>query len=260
MMELNDIPAPIFCSVLFVALLGAIELGHWLGRRVPADEWPGISSSFLSMSSAGMALLGLLLAFSFSMSLTRFEARKVAVLKEANVISVVVARTDFLQAEPAQRVRALLREYVDSRVAYHDVAAETAQAAQLFEQAEAIQARIWAVVSQVGNFREPAASTHFAALGSAVNDMSTARSERRYAIENQVPSSVIVLLVFVTLQAAAMAGHAFGANRKRIWLALIGFPLIISLVIYTILDLDRPTRGWIIVDQTSMLSLQASLR
>ena len=260
MADLNDIPPELLCTVLFFALLAAIEFGHWLGRRFPADAWSGIGSSFLSMSSANTALLGLLLAFSFSMSLSRFEARKVAVLKEANAISVVATRSDFLQAEPRQKVRAMLRDYVDSRVAYHDVVAETAKAAQLFDEAKALQARIWAVVSMVENYRESSPSTQFSALSSAFTDMSVALNERRFAIENQIPSLVIVLLLLVMVQAAAMAGHAFGASRKRVWLALYGFPLVVSLVTYTILDLDRPSLGWVIIEQPSMLQLQASLR
>ena len=258
MPDLNDIPAALFCSLLFAALLGAVELGHWLGRRLPASGWEAISSPFLSLTGASMGLLGLLLAFSFSMGLTRYEARKVVILKEANALAAAQARSDFLQPEAAQRVKALLRDYLDSRLAYHGATAESPLADQLFKQAQALQARIWAQASVPANYRDPAPA-NFSALTSALNDMAAMRNERRYAIENQIPSSVIVLLVFVTLQATAMAGFAFGANRRRIWLALLGFPLVISLVIYTILDLDRPTRGWILVDQTPMLDLKASL-
>jgi hypothetical protein len=259
MPELNDIPAALFCTVLFFALLAAIEFGHWLGRKLSASTWDDVSSPFLSLTGASMGLLGLLLAFSFNMGLTRYEARKVVILKEANTLSTALARSDLLQPEAAQRVRTLLREYVDSRLAYHGAMAESLQAEQLFNEAQAIQARIWAVVSVIANYRDPA-SANFSALTSALTDMTAARNERRYAIDNQIPSSVIALLVFVTLQTTAMSGLAFGANRRRIWLALLGFPLMISLVIYTILDLDRPTRGWILVDQTPMLDVKASLR
>jgi hypothetical protein len=228
MPDINDIPAAFFCTVLFFALLAAIEFGHWLGRRLSASTWEDVSSPFLSLTGASMGLLGLLLAFS-------------------------------LQPEAAQRVKTLLREYVDSRLAYHGAMAESQQAGQLFNDAQAIQVRLWAVVSVMAIYREPA-SANFSALTSAVTDMGAVRNERRYAIDNQIPSSVIVLLVFVTLLTTAMSGLAFGANRRRIWLALLGFPLVISLVIYTILDLDRPTRGWILVDQTPMLDVKASLR
>jgi hypothetical protein len=259
MPDLNDIPAALFCTVLFFALLAAIEFGHWLGRRLSASTWEDVSSPFLSLTGASMGLLGLLLAFSFNMGLTRYEARKVVILKEANTLSAALARSDLLQPEAAQRVKTLLREYVDSRLAYHGAMAESPQAEQLFNDAQAIHARLWSVVSAAANYREPV-SANFSALTSAATDMTAARNERRYAIDNQIPSSVITLLVFVTLLATAMSGLAFGANRRRIWLALLGFPLVISLVIYTILDLDRPTRGWILVDQTPMLDVKASLR
>lgn len=260
MPDLNDIPAPVFSITLLVALLCAIETGFRIGRKLPFEDWDNISSAFFSISGATLALLGLLLAFSFSMGVARYEARKVAVLKEANAISAAWSRADLLLTEQSTAVKNLLRDYVQSRLQYHDSVAESATSESLINSAQDIQARIWAVASVMSNYREPPQATYFSAMTAAVIDMGTARSERRYAIENQVPSSVIALLVLITLQAAAMAGFAFGANQRRLRLALFGFPLLLSLVIYTILDLDRPTRGWILVDQTPMLALQASMR
>ncbi|MES1978739.1 MAG: hypothetical protein V4454_11685 [Pseudomonadota bacterium] len=260
MQNLNDIPAPIFAITLFCALLVAIEAGFRTGRKMDFKSWDNISSAFFSISGATLALLGLLLAFSFSMGVTRYEARKLVILKEANAISTAWVRADFLQSGQSQAIKTLLREYITSRLAYHDSAAESAKSEVFISDAQGIQARIWAVVSVMGNYREPVQNTYFSSLTSAVIDMGTIRNERRYAIENQVPSSVIGLLVIITLQAAALAGFAFGANQRRLRLALIGFPLLLSLVIYTILDLDRPTQGWIVVDQTPMLALEASLR
>lgn len=138
--------------------------------------------------------------------------------------------------------------------------AESGRSHELVNNAKDIQDRIWAVASVMANYREPQQNTYFQSLTAAVIEIGTLRNERRYAIENQIPSSVIALLVVITLQAAALAGFAFGANNRRLLLALIGFPLLLSLVIYTILDLDRPMHGWIIADQAPMLALEASLK
>lgn len=260
MPNLNDIPALIFAFTLFCCLLLAIEAGFRTGRQLDFESWDNISSAFFSITGATLALLGLLLAFSFSMGVARYEARKVVVLKEANALSTAWVRADFLQPEPSQAVKKLMREYLNSRLAYHDAAAESTRSIEFIKSAQDIQARIWSIASVMGNYRDPQQSTYFSSFTSAVIDMGTVRNERRYAIENQVPSSVIALLVLITLQAAALAGFAFGANQRRLRLALIGFPLLLSLVIYTILDLDRPTLGWIIVDQTPMLALETSIR
>ncbi|MES2283622.1 MAG: hypothetical protein V4542_19590 [Pseudomonadota bacterium] len=260
MPDLNDIPAALFAFLLFFALQVAIQLGFKAGRKLEFAVWDKLNRAFFSVTGATLALLGLLLAFSFSMAVSRYEARKVVVLMEANAIGTAWLRTDFLQPGPSQTVRQLLRDYVKTRIEYHDSAAETQKSQEFISQAKDIQDRIWAVAAVMGNYREPQQSTHFSALTEAVIAMGSVRNERRYAIENQVPSSVIALLMIITLQAAALTGFAFGANNRRLRLALIGFPLLLSLVIYTILDLDRPTRGWIVVDQVPMLALEASLK
>lgn len=259
MPELYEIPATVFCAILFVALMGSIEIGQLLGRRTREADWDATSSAFLTLSSASMALLGLLLAFSFSMSVTRHDERQSVMLKEANAIGTAWLRTGFLQPDAKERMRALMRSYVDERVSYQSVGHNSEASLASLAKAQAMQTRIWALAENADNYREPKIP-YISLLVSSLNDMVDVTGEREFARINHVPSAVIWLLFVVTLVSGALGGYAFGAKRQRNWLAFAGFAVMISIVAYTILDLDRPERGLIRVGQVPMLALQASLR
>ena len=70
-----------------VLIAGAAEVGAWLGRRLrrTTDEIPETGT----LTGAALGLLALLLAFSFSLALSRYEARRNWVLKEANAIGSI---------------------------------------------------------------------------------------------------------------------------------------------------------------------------
>lgn len=258
MPDLTDIPETLFCAGFFLMLLISIEAGHWLGRRATESDWEAMNGAFLTLASSALALLGLLLAFSFSMAVNRYEARQYVILKEANAISRAYVRSDFLKPEHEQQVKAQLRAYVDLRLAYHEAGHDATKTRQLVRDAEAVQRQVWKTASVSANYNEQSGA-EFSMLAGAINDVAEIADERQYTIDNQVPSPVIWLMIVVALPAAAMGGYAFGARRRRNWLALAGFALMITLVVYNILDLDRPSRGWILIDQAPMLALKAGM-
>ncbi len=257
--DLYEVPSLLLCTALLVLLLASIEAGHATGRRVREDDWEASSSAFLTLASAAMALLGLLLAFSFSMAVARFEARQAVILKEANIIGTTYLRADFLQPELAAQLKSALRGFTDERIAYHLTLHDSPERQASMSRAQAIQAQLWMTVTPVENYQEPKAM-RLSLLVASVNDLIDVTAERQFVLDNRVPQAVIWMVFAVTLVAGAMGGFAFGAKRQRNWLAVAGFALMISIVVYTILDLDRPRRGLIQVDQKPMLDLKASLR
>ena len=108
---------------LFVALPAACQLGYWLGRRarVPKDETEKSHAGV--WQAALLALAGLLIGFTFSMAQTRYDARKQIVLAEANDIGTTYLRTRLLDDAAGDPLRALLRRYVDARLAFAEAGA-----------------------------------------------------------------------------------------------------------------------------------------
>ena len=102
---------PIFL-VSVAAILGCSELGRRLGVRSTARSGKNIST----LESAILALLALMIGFTFAMALSRFEARREAVLNEANAIGTTALRARLLPPPHRAEALRLLREYVQIRL------------------------------------------------------------------------------------------------------------------------------------------------
>src|SRR5262245_10726477 len=79
----------------------------WLGKPPAVDDQEGFST----VRNATLTLLGLIIGFSFSMAVTRYDQRKNYEEAEANAIGTEYVRADLLPAEDAGKVRKLLIRY-----------------------------------------------------------------------------------------------------------------------------------------------------
>ncbi|MES2069939.1 MAG: hypothetical protein V4488_06295 [Pseudomonadota bacterium] len=242
--------------VLLCLLLAAIEAGYRFGRRSDPVEYERSSSVFSTLMGAALALLGLLLAFSFAMASARYDLRKGVILKEANAIGTTYLRTDLLGDAVRAPVKKLLQQYVDVRLSSYRSGIDRARIKQVAGQTEALQQQIWAIASAELRREKAINNSLFVA---ALNDMIDVSSEQSDAGENHVPESVIWLLLVSALLTGALSGYACGAIGHRNLFATCTFALLVSLVIFSILDLDRPQRGLIRVNQHPLLSLQQSM-
>jgi hypothetical protein len=82
--ELYDSNLAVLCIAAFILIAGAAELGSWIGRRSAGAANGGADIG--TLTGAALGLLALLLAFSFSLALSRYETRRSQVLEEANAI------------------------------------------------------------------------------------------------------------------------------------------------------------------------------
>src|SRR5262245_11932346 len=134
--------------VMFLGILLAIAVGRRLGKRILAREGAAGMPSVGSLESAVFALLGLLVAFTFSGALTRYDTRRAQVVDEANAIGTAWLRADLLPASAQPRFRDAIRTYVDSRIATYkklpDISAAQAEAARSMQ----LQSEVWSQAMQ----------------------------------------------------------------------------------------------------------------
>ena len=102
---------------LFFGILAAIVAGRWIGRRAIAHYGSARAPSVGSMEAAVFALMGLLIAFTFSGALDRFDKRRAQIVEEANAVGTAWLRLDLLPAPAQPDIRQSFRDYVDSRIA-----------------------------------------------------------------------------------------------------------------------------------------------
>jgi hypothetical protein len=254
------VPLWLLTVIFFVALLVARELGAFLRTRrnrrkvqqpgTPSDVAAGEGDSFSTNTVLG--LLALLIGFTFSLALGRYDERRSLVLHEANALGTTWLRTDLLETPDAERVRAVLRRYVDARVDF--AKAKTAQQeVEQYARSSALQAELWAaVMAATTSFRDtPRASL----MITSTNESIDLAGERFAARQDHIPHRILRMLFLFALFAAGLLGYERVRQRTSTTLLLLLFSLAVGLV----LDLDLPSTGGINVPQDPMLDLQRSL-
>lgn len=240
--------------ILVIAMAGAAALGWWF-RRWPTgtDERQAAGQEGYIVSSV-LGLLALLLGFTFSLAIDRYETRRVLVLEEANDIGTAYLRAQLLDAPYRDRVSKLLVAYTDNRIAL-GVERPGPERLTLTRQNDLLLTRLWAetVAAYPGIRQSEFAGTYIEAMN-AVIDMDTARKVARSA---HVPSTVFMLLIIYQIASAGVLGYVL-SGRHGVAIATT-LCLLFTLALMLIMDVDRPTSGGVVESQEPMLMLRESL-
>jgi hypothetical protein len=247
--------------VLFVGMLLTFEIGRRVGVRRLANDPDGLTKGAGAAEGAVFALLGLLLAFTFSGAASRFEDRKWFINSEANAIGTAYLRIDLLPQEAQPALRDLFRRYVTLRAAVYQNAHSREDVIEGLAQGTAMQTEIWK--QAMAAMRLPGASTQATMLLTpALNEMIDITSTRQMATRNHPPNVIFMLLAVLSLVGAMLVGFGTSANKDRSWFHQVTFALVISMAIYVIVDLEYPRLGLIKVDSAdqALLDVAASMR
>lgn len=236
-----------------VIILFASEAGRWLGARARA----GGDIRDEALEAAVVGLLALMIAFTFAMSLSRFDDRREAVLHEANAIGTTALRARLLPAPYDRESIRLLQDYTQVRLQI----TQRVPSAQEFEaavlQSNAIQEALWqramAVARQVPGMVPT--GVYIETLNRMIDDQET----RLTALHNRVPTIVILALYGIAMIASAFSGFGEGFESGRSRLRVYTLGILVSAVILLIQDLDRPGPGFISVSQQPMINTARSI-
>lgn len=240
----------LFAGTLFAGLLVCLELGRrWGVRQLHRD--PEGARGTGAVEGAVFALLGLLIAFTFSGAAERLDRRRVQIVDEANAIGTAWLRLDLLPAEAQPALRDLFRQYVDSRLAaYRNLPDLDAAQAELKRTAE-IQNQIWRRSVEAARSSPTVAAT--TVLLPALNEMIDIVTTRTASIYMHPPFAIYALLYVLCLLGALFAGSAMAGSRRRNPLHVLGFAAILAASVYLIIDLEFPRHGVIRIDSADQL-------
>ena len=249
----------IHIALALVGLLAlAGEAGFRIGRRRRHAPAVREETQFTSIEGALLALLSLLLGFTFAMALSRFEYRKQMVVQESNAIGTAALRAQFLPIPQQVKVGETFRRYVEIRL---DAVLRTDEFSparqQLDVETRQLQAQLWKIAA-VAAGTDPR-SVPLGLFIQAVNSLIDIKSQRDVAIANHVPESVLLLLFGFAILAAGVLGYGNGLAGTRIRIPTTVYSIITVLVILLIIDLDRPQQGLARVSQESMIQLKIIL-
>lgn len=240
-----------FAIFLFAGMLILLESGRRFGSRRLAIDSEGARQGLGAVEGAVFALLGLLIAFTFSGAATRFDARRTLIVEETNDIGTAWLRLDLLPAEAQPLLRERFRRYVDARLEVYRKLPDIAAARETLVQCNALQGEIWnrAVVAS----REGAVPSAPILLLPALNAMFDITTTRTAAATFHPPTIVFVMLGLTALISALLAGYAMAVGKKRSLIHMISFATITAVAVYVILDLEYPRIGFIRIDAADQL-------
>jgi hypothetical protein len=246
---------PVILSLLSFALLW---VSAWAGatilRRHRKFE-EGAREDFSLVLAATLTLLGLILGFSFSMAINRYDQRKNLEEEEANAIGTEYLRADLLPAGDAARVKGLLKSYLEQRISFY-----TTRSLEEYRQIESrtakLQVELWSAV-QVPAVAQP---TPLAALAVAgMNDVLNSQGYTQAAWWNRIPVSAWGLMVTIAICCNVLIGYG-ARDVKAEGKLLLVLPLVVSITFMLIADIDSPRGGLIRVHPQNLANFLDSLR
>lgn len=248
------IRAVLFFPLTLFALLLAGAAGTALRQRFPKIVMDEHAGPFGAVQAAVLALPGLLLGFSFSMGVGRYDSRKNAEIGEANAIGTAFERTGSMPGDVAERQRALLRRYTEERIRFYEAGRDWAAVANAAQDASGVQTQMVAEAEHsMGDGKRDAVAN--GCLG-ALTGMGDAAEIRQAALENGIPTMAWFLLITVSVFASFLVG--LGMVRRH-GLLLVILPVVVAASLTLIRDLDTPRGGLIRVRQDSMRRVQAAV-
>jgi hypothetical protein len=242
--------------VLGLTMLAAV-IGVRVGRKLQTRLGDTERFQLFGIQASLLGLLALLLGFSFGMGQTRYDVRRRLVVEEANAIGTSRLRAAAVPDPAGSEIQALLRAYLDSRLAIARARTEAGVSASIAE-SERLQREVWSRAASLAK-AEPR-SIPAGLLLQSLNEMIDLHASRLGAARNHIPPTVLTALVLVAIAAMGWVGASFGSTGRRGMATTLILSALIAFVIAVIVDLDQPRTGLIRVSQTPLLDLQRAFQ
>lgn len=250
---------PTWLIVLGVLVMSFVanELGFRFGRRAGLGDSERSRAVSNGLKASILGLVALLLGFSYSSTSSRYYQRQRMALDEANAIGTCYLRAGLLDAPEATNIQSHLKHYTQLRIDFfnnglrNDVFAEDEAAMNV--EMESLWGEVEAAVRGQG---EKVRLSQIVPAANAVIDLNAMRA---WSVRNPMPISILMLLAICLVVSGGIMGHSSGEVGKRflgLWFCL---NILITLVLFVVLDFDRPRRGLIQVDHTPLVELEASM-
>jgi hypothetical protein len=238
--------------------LGLLTLSAWVGATRFSglrEQVTALRNEYGIIQGATLTLLGLIIGFTFSMALGRYDQRKNYEEEEANAIGTEYLRAELLPAAEAAKVKSLLLQYVDLRILYYTTRDNT-ELAKIIDATTRLQGEMWATVKAPA-LANPNALTGLAVAG--MNDVINTQGYTQAAWSNRIPIAAWALMLFIAVSTTVLVGVGMSKAKGLPRIALV-LPIVISIAFFLISDIDSPRRGMIRVVPENMINLVDSLR
>jgi len=245
---LTEVDAWVVAVMLAAVMLAGWAAGWWRGRPRSDEKREEAPSKF---NDAVLALLGLVLAFTFSMSLTRHEQRRQTVVTDSNAIGDFYTSLSLLKEPVRGKLQNVVRQYVEHRLSLPQATLDEATLQQRLGEIQSMHGQMESLVKEAVDEGTPVVVP----LVNTLNELTSAHASRLSAMRDRVPPSVVLLLVLAAIISMILMGWQQGMSREWHPVAAVGFTALVCLVLWVTLDLNQPQRGWITVSQEPLRQL-----
>jgi hypothetical protein len=247
-----------FPRVIFAVSLVVLWLSEWMGasfrQKQRRDLEEADRDDFNLISAATLTLLGLIIGFSFSMAISRYDQRKNYEEAEANAIGTEYVRADLLPGTEARKARALLGNYLDQRILFYKTR-DDSELQRIDAATAQLQADLWSTV-QAPAMAQPTPVIALAVSG--MNDVLNSQGYTQAAWWNRIPSAAWGLMAAIAICSNFLVGYGVRRSDTKARLFLF-LPLVVAISFFLIADIDSPRSGIIRVRPQNLESLSQSL-
>jgi hypothetical protein len=237
--------------ILVVAMLVAWSIGKLMGERLLRKG----ATKPSKFDDASMALLGLLLAFSFGMSLAKHDQRRLAVVADSNAIGDFYTCASLLKEPSRTKLQAVIREYVQLRVDLARGPFRSSDLESALVKSTQLHTQMTEIVAQALSDGTPIAVS----LTNTLNEVTSNQASRLAAYRDRLPTSILFLLFACSIVTVLLIGREQGAANNSEIAGMLCFIFLVTLAVYVTLDLNQPESGWILVSQEPLERLLSSM-
>ena len=219
---------------------------NWLGyryRTYQSRKKPGITDVGLGPTEGSLiGLTALLLSFAFGMTASKFDARRKLIVEESNEIGTVILRCDLYPDSIRNQLRADMKNYLESRIAYYNAGDQEQLIAASLRYSDSISSKIWQLVAR--SSQKPEYNLASRLIIPSLNDMIDIVSTREGGRLGVVPRLILIVLSILIFVSAFLSGYGSKENERNrvlVW----AFALMTTLTLYLVVELDRPRQGLI---------------
>ena len=188
----------IVALILVVVMLAAWSVGKRLGDRLLHK---GTKPS--KFDDASMALLGLLLAFSFGMSIAKHDQRRLAVVADSNAIGDFYTCASLLKEPSRTNLQAVIRQYIQLRVDLARGAFRSSDLENALVKFNLLHTRMTEIVAQALSNGTPIAVS----LTNTLNEVTSNQASRLAAYRDRRPASILFLLFACSILTVLLIGR-----------------------------------------------------
>ncbi|MES2219484.1 MAG: hypothetical protein V4587_00780 [Acidobacteriota bacterium] len=238
---------------LFAALWLSMLIGSLLSRLKKLDR--DDRQDFNIILTATLTLLSLILGFSFSMAISRYDQRKGYEEAEANAISTEYVRAELLPPADATRVQTLLRRYLQQRISFYEME-DSRRIPRINDETSRLQTDLWESVK--GSAATGSTATARLVL-SGMNDVINSQERAQGSWWNRIPTPAWILMAIIAICSSLLLGFGGHHLRSRPLIFLV-LPFVITTALYLIAEIDSPRNGLIHVTPENLVNISRSLQ